>query len=207
MRKIGIMGGTFNPIHIGHLIAAQTSYEALNLDEIIFIPSGDPPHKTANSLVPAEQRFKMVKIAVEDNKNFSVCNMEINRPGKTYTYDTLLELRKLYPDDIIYFIIGYDTLKEMDSWKDIKSVFKLCRFIVVNRGNTTEDLYSEIKRKKENYNAQIEIVKIPNIEISSTEIRDKVAEGKSIKYYLPEKVISYIENNTVYIRSDIVEDI
>lgn len=198
MKSIGIMGGTFNPIHIGHLILAQEVREKMNLDNIIFIPAGNPPHKQINDIVGAAHRLEMVRLAVENNEKFYVSDIEIERVGKTYTYDTLIELHKMYFGNKIYFIIGYDTLKELNTWRKISEVCKLCSFIVVNRNNDYSEMNEEIEKKKSEYDAQIHVVNIPNIEISSTNIREKLLLNKSIKYIVPDNVLNYIYKNGLY---------
>lgn len=198
MKSIGIMGGTFNPIHMGHLILAQEVQDKMNLDRVIFIPVGNPPHKQMNDIVSAEHRLGMVKLATENNEKFCVSDIEIKRQGKTYTYDTLRQLHEIYYDNKIYFIIGYDTLKEMDTWRKISEVCKLCSFIVVNRNNDYNEMNEEIEKKKNKYDAHIHVVEIPNIEISSTNIREKLFLNKSIKYIVPDNVLNYIYNNGLY---------
>lgn len=198
MKNIGIMGGTFNPIHIGHLIAAEEVSVKMGLDNIIFIPTGNPPHKNKNIILPALHRLEMVNLAIKNNDKFQISEMEINREGKTYTYDTLLELHNLYSDSELFFIIGYDTLKELGTWRSIGEVCKLCSFIVVNRNNDRGDMEKSIKENKEKYNAKIHIVDIPNIEVSSTDIRSRKEAGESIKYLVPESVENYIIKNDLY---------
>lgn len=196
--NIGIMGGTFNPIHIGHLIAAEEVLNNLNLDNILFIPSGNPPHKEENKIETSEHRLQMVKLAISKNNRFSVSDMEIKRVGKTYTYDTLVELHKIYYGNQLYFIIGYDTLKELYTWKSIEDVCRLCSFVVVNRSSNKDDMNKEIFKIKKKYAADILVVDIPNIEISSTDIRKRLLSGKSIRYLVSENVDEYINKNGLY---------
>lgn len=203
MKSIGIMGGTFNPIHMGHLIAAQEVRDKMNLDSIIFIPTGNPPHKKNSDILIAYHRINMVKLALGNNGNFHFSDMEINRSGKTYSYDTLMELHKLYCDFKFNFIIGYDILKEIDTWKKINEVCKLCSFTVVNRNNNYSEMTHEIEDKRAKYGAQITVVDIPNIEISSTNIRERLLSNKSIKYLVSESVENYIYANGLYVSQNI----
>lgn len=198
MLKLGILGGTFNPIHIGHLIAAQEVLDKMNLDKIIFMPSGNPPHKQNSEVLPVNHRYEMVKLAIEDNTNFEISDYEAKRAGKTYTYDTLIGLKSMNNNVEIYFIVGFDTLKEMDSWKRVDDVFKMCSFIVVNRGNPPVEMHMEIEKKKAKYNGNIVVVDIPDINISSTELRERIKLNCSIKYLIPDNVINYIFQNGLY---------
>jgi nicotinate-nucleotide adenylyltransferase len=198
MKNIGIFGGTFNPIHVGHLIVAQEVADSMELDKIIFIPTGDPPHKNKQELAVAEHRYEMVRLAIKGNEKFDLSDIEIKRSGKTYTFDTLVELNKKYKDHNFYFIIGFDTLKDIDSWKKIDEVFKISKFIVVNRGNLRSEMEDEINDKKLKYEADIKLVTIPDIQISSTDIRKKIKSGKSIKYLVLDDVYNYIMKNKLY---------
>lgn len=192
------MGGTFNPIHIGHLIAAQEVLNGMNLDKILFIPTGSPPHKDNSKVMPAIERYEMVKKAVINNDSFEVSDIEIKRPGKTYSYDTLTELHNIYYDTQFYFIIGFDTLMEIDTWKNVNDVCNMTRFIVVNRGNTSKEIEEEISEKEKKYECKIALFKIPDIEISSTDIRDRIRSNKSIKYLVTNEVEIYIKQKGLY---------
>lgn len=198
MMKLGILGGTFNPIHIGHLIAAQEVQDSLMLDKVIFMPTGNPPHKEEREVVSAEHRLQMVKLAVDKNPVFEASDLEVNRGGKTYTYDTLMDLKKTYKDCEIYFIVGFDTLKDMDSWKNINDVFKMCIFVVVNREAPTSEVTDEINHKRLKYSSDIRMVTIPDIRVSSTEIRERIKEGRSIRYLMPQDVVDYIRYKGLY---------
>jgi nicotinate-nucleotide adenylyltransferase len=198
MKSIGIMGGTFNPIHIGHLIAAEEVSDKMNLDKVIFIPVGNPPHKEDKIIADSKHRLEMVKLATKNNSKFFVSEIEINRDGITFTYDTLIELHKIYKETKIYFIIGFDTLKDIDTWKRIDDVCKLCSFIVVNRNNISKEMSNEIEKKKGKYKCDIHVVDIPNIEVSSTNIRERISLKRSIKYIVTEKVSEYIYNIGLY---------
>lgn len=198
MIKTGIMGGTFNPIHIGHLIAAEEVYLQLKLDRIVFIPTGNPPHKIKAEVVSSRERYEMTALAINKNDKFILSDIETNRKGLCYSYDTLLKLNKLYPDNEFYFIIGFDTLKDLDSWKNICEVFKMCKFAVVNRENKEFEMIEEIKSKKATYGADIVMVHIPSIDISSTDIRNRIKKGQSIRYMVPDEVYNYIIENRLY---------
>lgn len=198
MKNIGIMGGTFNPIHIGHLIAAQEVLKRMNMDRIIFIPTGNPPHKKKGEVIPSSDRYEMVKLAVKRNEGFEVSDIEIKRAGQTYTYDTLKELHNIYYETQFYFIIGFDTLKEIDTWKKVNDVCNMTNFIVVNRGNTTKEIKEEILFKEKKYGCEFILVEIPDIDVSSTDIRDRIKNNKSIKYLVTDDVEEYIKQKGLY---------
>ncbi len=194
--KIGIMGGTMNPIHLAHLMIAEHIKEDFNLDKIYFIPTGDPPHKKLE--VSSEKRYEMTVIATSDNRDFEVLDIESKREGKSFTVDTMTELSKT--KDEYYFIIGTDTLFLLRSWKNFEKISKLTRFIVATRPDYDDDLkiHEEIDNLKKEFGLEIYLASIPRYEISSTDIRNRVKEGRSIKYLVPDDVISYIEKEGLY---------
>ncbi|NTV90522.1 MAG: nicotinate-nucleotide adenylyltransferase [Clostridiales bacterium] len=199
--KIGIMGGTFNPPHFGHLLAAEAARENFALQKILFIPSGNPPHKDENEVVRAEDRYKMVEAAVASNPNFEALRIEIDRKGRTYSVDTLKELKKLYGDGTdFYFIIGADIINELVLWKDYLELFSLCGFIAVNRpGFDISGLSGEVSQLLAQNKLRIETLKIPMLEISSSDIRERISEGRSIRYLTPTAVEDYIKNARLYL--------
>lgn len=197
-KRIGIMGGTFNPIHIGHLILAQKACEEYGLDKVIFITSADPPHKKGN-IVLADIRAKMVELAIEDNDSFIHSNIEINREGYSYTYLTLLELKEIYTDTELYFILGADSLFYLEKWKEPKVIMDNAIILAANRNTDNEDLHKKIKELKQDYNADIRIIDMPNIDVSSSNIREQINCGKSVKYYVPDKVLEFIKLNKLYL--------
>jgi nicotinate-nucleotide adenylyltransferase len=199
MRKIGIMGGTFNPIHMGHLIAAQEVLNKMNMDKVIFIPTGNPPHKSKNQVISAIDRYEMVKLAIKSNDGFEISDIETKRAGQTYSYDTLTELHNMYYETQFYFIIGFDTLKEIDTWKRVSDVCSMTKFIVVNRGNTCNEIKKEILIKENKYNCNFILVDIPDIKVSSTDIRDRIKTSKSIKYLVTNEVEEYIKQKGLYL--------
>jgi len=191
------MGGTFNPIHHGHLLIAETARTTFNLDRILFIPNGAPPHKDA--LLGNEHRINMVKLAIEDNPNFRICTVESFGNGAEYTANTLKNLRMLFPDDEFYFITGADALINMGEWKTPEDIFSQCSVITTMRpGKNTGELDRAIVNLTQTYNAKIFKMKMPLVDISSTEIRNKTQSGKSIQYLVPGKVRDYILEEKLY---------
>ena len=198
--KTGIFGGTFNPIHNGHLIIAESVREQFGLDRVLFIPSGQPPHKRDSEVIGTEHRFEMVRLAVESNPFFEASRTEIDRSGFTYTVNTLKELRAQCGSETgLYFIIGADVVPELVTWKDFRQVFQLCEFIAVLRpGFDKEAFEGEINRISEDYKAAIHTVDARLVDISSTDIRGRCFTGKSIKYLVPDVVSEYIYKEGLY---------
>lgn len=186
--KIGILGGTFNPIHIGHLILAEEAREKIGLDKVIFVPAYFPPHKENSDIAGAKHRLAMVRLATSDNKNFSVSDLEIKRDGRSYTIDTIKELKVVYPKDDLYFIIGSDLLEYLDEWKDLDEIIKLLKFIVATRpGYPLEKIPSHIAT-----------IPIRAVDISGFEIRKAIKENKSFRYLVPAAVYDYINRERLY---------
>lgn len=203
VRRIGISGGTFDPVHYGHLIAAEDIRQKFNLDKVLFIPSGMPPHKDASRIAGAVHRFNMLYSAVKDNPYFEVSRMEIEREGTTYTIDTLTQLKKLYDGAELFFIIGTDVVQDLPTWKEYEKVLGMCEFIAVLRpGYREEDFSSRIAYLKNACMARINTVEIPLIDISSTGIRERLKNGKSVKYLVPEAVEAYIREHGLYTGGD-----
>lgn len=205
MEKIGIFGGSFNPPHVGHLLLASLVFEKLKLNKLLFIPAFIPPHKTKLNLIEPEHRLKMLKFSIGSNNCFEVLDIEIKRGGKSYTFDTLMYLKKIKPEAKFYLIIGYDNYIDFTSWKNYKELLKNCKVVVLNR-YISKDVNKKIKHC-ENYSYQKNhilskenfiFINNPIFDISSTEIRKRVSKGKSISYYVTEKVARYIERNKLY---------
>lgn len=189
MKRIGIFGGTFNPIHIGHLAIAQMAQENLRLHKVIFVPSYMPPHKKGLNVMAAHHRYRMVQLAVSGNPCFSISDVEIKRKGASYTIDTLHYFQKRFSKKAkLFFIIGADTLPQLPTWRYIDKVLKIVKFIVVNRPGY-------LVRKR---NIQFVAVSAPGIDISSTVLRNRIAHKKTIKYFVPENVFRYIEKNNLF---------
>lgn len=187
--RIGILGGTFNPIHIGHLILAEEALSKLKLDKVIFVPTFIPPHKNIEGSVKPKDRLKMVEAAIKDNPSFEVSTFELDAKKKSYSVDTLKEFRRLHGASAeFYLITGSDLLKDLFSWKDVNEIFKMSKFIVANRpGYPVKEVPEDV-----------ETVVITPIEVSSDDIRRRLKSGKSIRYLVPEKVRSYIIEHDLY---------
>ena len=186
--KLGILGGTFNPIHLGHLILAEEVREKLKLDKIIFVPTYLPPHKNNSEIAPALDRLNMLKIAVRGNKHFKVSDIEIKRKGRSYTIDTVRQLKKKYVNNQLYFLTGSDLLKYLEEWKDLPQILQLVKFVVATRpGYPLEKLPPYIST-----------VSIRAVDISAYEIRRASKENKSFRYLVPDTVYRYIVKRKLY---------
>jgi len=198
--RLGIAGGTFDPIHIGHLIIAEVARQECHLDKVLFIPTGIPPHKTSYAVTPAVHRYEMVRIAIMDNPYFEISDIEVKREGFTYTVDTLRELRGIYPGNAeFFFIIGSDTLPEIKGWREASQVVKYCHFVVYSRPGY-DVVEREARLLRESMGASIYTVQGPLLDISSTDIRDRIKQGKSIRYLVPPAVEEYIYKNRLYMQ-------
>ena len=198
-KLLGVFGGSFNPIHMGHLILAEYIREEFNLDKVIFIPTGNPPHKLNSELEGAQHRYNMVKLAIDTNPYFLVSNTEIERVGVSYTYDTLIELNKKYPKKNLFFICGSDSIIQFPTWRKIDKILKLANIIVADRHNISEsELGNLVNEYKNEYKANICYSSAPKIEISSSHIRNRIQNGLSINYMVPEVVTEYIIANGLY---------
>lgn len=197
--KYGIMGGTFNPIHYAHLFVANEVMDNFGLDKIIFMPTGTPPHKS-NLNIEAFHRLTMTKLAIANNSKFMVSDIEVINNDISYTVDTVKKLKTAHPDIEFYFITGTDAVLDLINWKDPKELLSLCKFISVNRpGYVDEELPNKIKKITDELGGEIFLVDGPEINLSSTLIRNRVKEGKTIRYLLPDSVNDYILKNRLYI--------
>ena len=196
MKKYGIMGGTFNPIHLAHLYIAYEAKEQLNLDKVIFMPAGNPPHKK-DTIIDAKFRYEMVRRAIEGYEGFEINSYEIEKNGYSYTYETLNVLKEVNLK--LYFIAGADSLMDIEKWKNTKEVLNNCTFVVFNRGEFNRETLKSQKEYLENkYQAEIVLLDIMSIDISSTIIRKRIKEEKKVDFFLPNKVLEYINYNNLY---------
>ncbi|MEW6102345.1 MAG: nicotinate-nucleotide adenylyltransferase [bacterium] len=189
--NIGIMGGVFDPVHFGHLQAAEIVKEKLKLEMVLFVPSGIPPHKP-KPIANSKDRFKMLKLSLKNNKSFIPVNLEIKKRGYSYTIDTIREIKSIYGDkNDYYFIIGTDTIPELCKWKDVKGLFEMIRFVAVTREGFAQCSMLNAKCK-------IELIEFPTLAVSSSLIRERIKKGLSIKYFIPDSVERYIQEKGIY---------
>lgn len=199
MAKIGIMGGTFDPIHFGHLRAAEEVLQGFDLERVIFVPAGNPPHKAGEKISSAEHRYLMTVLATMDHPNFEVSRVEIDRPGFSYTLDTLKEFKKRFPGDNLYFITGADAILSVHSWNGYRELFELADFIAVTRpGYSMESLDCLKPLVGDRCYSRIHVFTVTSLAISSSDIRERVRKSLSIRYLIPEMVRRYIERNRLY---------
>lgn len=200
-KKIGIMGGTFDPIHVGHLILGEKAYEQLGLDKVWFMPSGNPPHKrNREGRATDEQRIAMVKKAIAGNEHFELSLIEMHEEGYSYTYRTLEMLKKENPDTEYYFIIGADSLYNLDTWMEPSRICQACTMVVATRNHTPmTELNCEMEKMSTKFGGRFLRLDTLNIDISSELLRKWIKERKSIRYYVPDDVIQYIYDNHMYL--------
>ena len=196
MRKIGILGGSFDPIHFGHLLMAQSAKEVLKLDRVFFVPTFCSPFKTGYKMPSSEKRLAMVKAAIKGNEAFAIYNGELLRGGVSYTIDTLKELKKLYPQAKFFLLMGADNLKSFHRWKDTKGVLDLASLVILNRPGF--DKSSERSRPVTTKRWPYQKINMPAVDISSSDIRGRLKFKKSIWYLTPKNVIRYISRYRLY---------
>ena len=197
MQRLGIMGGTFDPIHYGHLLMAEEARQAFALDQVVFVPNGRPAHKKEYGVSSPEDRYAMTRLATESNPCFSSSRIELDRPGVSYTIDTLRAFHALYPElEALYFITGADAVLEILTWHEHEHLAQECRFIAVTRpGFVLERLETVVDAE---FLKSVSFLPIPGLEISSTDIRRRERQGRSIRYLTPEPVAAYIEQHGLY---------
>ena len=203
-RRVGVLGGTFDPVHYGHLVIAEEVYAALDLAEMVFVPAGHPPHKPESLLAAAHHRLAMLELAVAGNPHFSISRVDLERPGPSYTVETLRLLRQQWGEQTaLYFLIGWDSLEDFLTWRDPAGILEHISYLVAVRrpGYTEESGYrASLEARLPGMMQRLLVVPAPQLEISSTDLRERVAEGRPIKYQLPERVEQYIEQYNLYQR-------
>ena len=197
------MGGTFDPPHLGHLILAENVRKGLNLDKIIFIPTGNIYYKDTRETVDAKDRLKMVELAVSDNPHFEVSDIEVKTKGYSYTCETLEKLNAISPDSEFYFIVGADSLNYMEKWKNPEKIFSLSKIVAIGReGFSKKENEAKALKLKALYDAEIILFDMKNINVSSTEIRNAVKNGMDFKGKVEDKVYDFIIDNNLYKNGD-----
>lgn len=201
-RRVGIMGGTFDPIHNGHLVAGSEVADMFDLDVVVFVPTGQPWQKKGRNVSAAEDRYLMTVVATASNPRFQVSRVDIDREGDTYTVDTLQDMRKIYPEAELYFITGADALNKIVTWRDWESMFDLAHFVGVTRPGyeltgahgeaTLEPLQAELGA------GRLSLVEIPAMAISSTDCRERASQGRPVWYLVPDGVVQYIAKREMY---------
>ncbi len=198
-KKVGIIGGTFNPIHMGHLILAERAWTEFGLDEILFIPTGVSYFKDPATVLDKKTRVALTGDAIGDNPHFALSTIEVDRPGNSYTYETLEELKKENPSNMYYLIVGADTLFQIENWKNPEVIMKDAVILAaVRKGQSLDELNIKKEELEKNYDAHINILSMPYIDISSTDIRERIASGKSIRYMVKDITLDYIEKHGLY---------
>ena len=198
--KVGIMGGTFDPIHIGHLLLGEFAYEDFGLDEIRFVPNGNPPHKeTKDSEQALRNRVEMVRLAIEHIPYFKLDLSEADTTKHSYTYQTMKEFNRLYPDVDFYFILGADSLFSIEEWRFFREIFTTCTILAAMRDDKDiSAMRGQILYLKQTYGANIELLRAPLVEVSSTTIRKRASDGLTVRFMVPDNVADYIREQKLY---------
>ena len=210
-KRVGLFGGTFNPVHLGHLRGAEEIREVFHLDEIIFVPSSIPPHKLTEGVIEASHRLEMVRLAVSGNPYFSVSDVEISRPGKSYSIETIRYFRERR-QDAFFFILGSDAFSDIETWKEFQNLFLFCHFIVMTRPGSEKELSlpralvpnfqyaSEEKAWVHVSGYMLYLKEISFLDISSTKVRELIKKGRSVRYLISPEVDTYIQEHSLYRR-------
>lgn len=197
--KIGILGGTFDPVHLGHLAIAEQARSRLNLSRVIFIPAGEPWLKSDRDITPANHRVEMVRLAIAGNPYFELSTVEVERPGPSYSVDTIAILREQLGDDCsLFFLLGWDSLAELPRWKEPARLIRMCRLVAITRPGYSKPDLGAMEPLVPGVSKNVLWLEIPPVDISSSEIRQRVARGLSIRDLVPPKVAEYIEEHRLY---------
>ena len=198
VKRIGVFGGSFNPLHIGHLIIAEAAWQEFDLEKVLFVPTGDTPHKSMHHITKID-RFEMVKRAIKGNPHFSISSIELERKGLSYTVDTIRQLRKEWGSGYdIYFIAGTDAVADMPTWKYNKELLDSCHFICASRPGSEEKIEQAVSYFGNKGHEKIHFLRTPELEISSTILRKWISLNRSVKYMIPDSVIQYINLRNLY---------
>lgn len=198
-KKVGVMGGTFNPIHSGHLLLAEQAKEVLSLDEVLLLPSGESYMKEQSEILSGAIRAHMIELAIKGHPYFKLSSVELERKGPSYTCDTLTELKRQNPHNTYYFILGADSLLMLEMWKEPQKIFQDCVIAAAVRGSGNEEKIRKIAEYLgHTYQAKVEVLPARFMDLSSSEIRGRIKSGKSVRYMLPDSVYEYICENQLY---------
>ncbi|WP_013626977.1 nicotinate-nucleotide adenylyltransferase [Rubinisphaera brasiliensis] len=197
--KIGILGGTFDPVHLAHLLLAETCREECGLDQVRLLPASNPPHKQGETISPAKQRIAMLEFAVAGFPEFVVDRREIKRDGLSYTWQTLTEFREEFPEDELFFLMGSDSLRDLMTWKNPETIAELATLVAVNRGPISEEqMNAYLEPLPEVIRKAIRFVQMPAVDISASEIRDRARAGRSLRFLTPRPIERYIVEQGLY---------
>ncbi len=198
--NVGVLGGTFDPVHNGHLILADVAEEQLNLSEMLFVPVGQPWLKTERIITPAQHRLQMLRLALDDRPQFRISEMEIERPGPTYTIDTIKELKDgLNADDELFFILGQDSLMQVPQWHEAQDLVQLCYLAAAPRPGVKKPDLKALEAEIPGIKQRVMLMKEPKVDITATDIRERVARGLSVRHLVPEPVNRYIKEQKLYV--------
>ena len=199
-KRIGILGGTFDPFHKGHFMLAKTAYQQFELDEVWIMPNGNPPHKRNIEQTDFEIRCEMIRLSIKEAPYMVLCDYEGSEDSYHFTYQTLGEFKKMYPKDEFYFIIGADSLRDFPTWREPGIIAQLCTLLVACRDESgIADLKLKIAEMKERFGAECLIMNSPKVDAASSEIREKISRGEDISAYVGEKVCNYIKEKKLYV--------
>ncbi|MGQ9585264.1 MAG: nicotinate-nucleotide adenylyltransferase [Anaerolineae bacterium] len=197
--RIGLIGGTFDPIHIGHLVLAEEARAQAQLDRVLFVPAGQPPHKMGHFITPVEHRLRMVEIAIASNPAFGISRLDMDRPGPHYSVDMVrLFQEQSSPEVEVFFVVGADSLQEMPTWKNPAGLLSLCRVLALSRPGHEPDMERLIRELPE-MEANVQVLKMPLVGISASGLRERVRKGQTIRYLVPDGVREYIYTHGLYI--------
>lgn len=198
--RLGLLGGTFDPIHVGHLLLAEQCREQCQLDEVWFLPAGNPPHKLAAEFTPGKERAEMLSFAIAGHPQFSVSRIELERSGTTYTVDTLEQLRDEDPTRELFFLLGADSLDDLPNWREPQRIAELATLVVANRGDRPLPHIDELRDQLGgSIIAKLRFVEIPGIDLSARDIRRRVRENRSIRFMTPRAIEAYIAEHRLYV--------
>jgi nicotinate-nucleotide adenylyltransferase len=201
LRRVGVIGGTFDPIHYGHLAAAEEARVKVELEKVVFVVAGVPPHKLDEEVTPVEHRLAMVDLGIQSNPYFELSRVDVDRPGPSYTVDTMSILQERFGEDTeLFFVMGLDSLVELPTWHEPDRLVRLCRLVAVSRPGFDVDL-AGLESEVPGLASRLEIIDMPEVDISSTDLQRRVREGLPIKYQVPEQVERYIREFQLYKRS------